>query len=179
MPNYNKLFSGFGGFVLITALAVALYYVVKGYNNKKIDEVEKFDPSSSELLQDTPPEVTPSAELNNESYRPIDYSTAQIGSDCFPSSKLTASDLLPKDAANNEWAQTVPAGQGSVGDGSLLNASYHYGIDTIGSTLKNPNLSIRSEPIIEKRSVSPWINSSYDPDLTRKVLEIGADPSTC
>ena len=180
MPNFKKLFSGLGGFVLIAVLAIALYHVVKGYKNKKIDEVEKFDVSSSELLQDTPPEVTPAVELNNESYKPIDYTMSTVSNDCFPSSKLTAQDLLPSgDAANSDWAQTVPAGQGDVNSGALLNATYHYGIDTIGSTLKNPNLDLRSEPIIEKKSVSPWINSSYEPDLTRRPLEIGVDASTC
>jgi hypothetical protein len=179
MPNFKKLFSSAGSIVLLIALGVALYYVMKKHNDKKNDEVEKFDPSSSELLADTPPEVTPAAEINNESYRPIDYQMAQVSNDCFNSSKLTAEDLLPKDAANNDWSQTVPAGQGDVNSGSLLNAAFHVGIDTIGSTLKNPNYGLRSEPIIEKKQVSPWINSSYDADLTRKPLEIGADPSTC
>ena len=56
---------------------------------------------------------------------------------------------------------------------NLLRAGYHAGIDTIGSTLRNSNLQLRSEPPNPTSKVSPWMNSTIEPDLMRVPLEIG------
>jgi len=54
-----------------------------------------------------------------------------------------------------------------------LKAGYHYGIDTIGSSLRNANLQIRSEPPNPQVYVGPWQNSTITPDFMRVPLEIG------
>lgn len=97
----------------------------------------------------------------------------QAPADSFPKDKLTADDLLPKDAANSKWSQVNPAGQGSVKDQNFLQAGYHVGLNTTQGTMKNANLQLRSDPPAPKMLVSPWLNSSYEPDLLRKPLEIG------
>jgi hypothetical protein len=56
---------------------------------------------------------------------------------------------------------------------SLLSAGFLAGIDTIGNTMKNPNLQIRSEPPNPQLNVGPWNNSTFSPDLMRTPLEIG------
>lgn len=81
-------------------------------------------------------------------------------------------DLLPKDT-NSEWAQLNPNGAGDLQNISLLKAGHHTGINTVGSSLKNANLQVRSEPVIPKSSVGPWLNSSIEPDCIRPKLEIG------
>ena len=89
---------------------------------------------------------------------------------------MLSNDLLPKDAANSKWAQVNPAGQGDVKDQNFLTAGYMFGINTVGSSLKNPNLQLRSEPVIPKVSVGPFLNSSYEAsDTLRRPLEIGGD----
>lgn len=45
------------------------------------------------------------------------------------------------------------------------------GVNTQGGSLKNANLDIRSSPAIEKKEVSPWLNSTIDPDMFRRPLE--------
>jgi archaellum component FlaF (FlaF/FlaG flagellin family) len=45
------------------------------------------------------------------------------------------------------------------------------GMNTQGGSLKNANLDIRSSPSIEKKEVSPWLNSTIDPDMFRRPLE--------
>jgi len=45
------------------------------------------------------------------------------------------------------------------------------GINTQGGSLRNPNLDIRSAPPIDKKEVSPWLNSTISPDLYRRPLE--------
>lgn len=97
----------------------------------------------------------------------------KVPSDPFPKDKLTADDLLPKDAANTKWSQVNPAGQGSVKDQNFLQAGYHVGLNTTQGTMKNANLQLRSDPPAPKTLVSPWLNSSYEPDMMRKPLEIG------
>jgi hypothetical protein len=85
------------------------------------------------------------------------------------------SDLLPNDA-NSQWASLNPSAVSAGGMPDLLQAGYHIGLDTIGQTLKNANLQLRSDPIIPKQNVGPWNNSTYEPDLGRVPLEIGGCP---
>lgn len=85
------------------------------------------------------------------------------------------SDLLPSDK-NSQWASLNPVNQGNVNTPDLLQAGYHIGLDTIGQTMKNPNLQLRSDPIIPKKDIGPWNQSTYEPDLMRVPLEVGCGP---
>jgi hypothetical protein len=67
-------------------------------------------------------------------------------------------DLLPKDT-NNEWARLNPSSNNDLSQVNLLKAGYHNGVDTIGSSLRNANLQIRSEPPNPTNTVSPWMNT--------------------
>ena len=97
----------------------------------------------------------------------------RLPSECYPKDVLTPQDLLPGDS-NSTWAQTVPAGQGSLGDQNFLNAGFHVGINTVGQSLRNANLQLRSEPPNPQVKVSPWLQTTIDPDVNRRALEIGA-----
>jgi hypothetical protein len=88
--------------------------------------------------------------------------------------RLTSSDLLPKDAGNSKWAEINPAGTGDIRDQNFLTAGYHIGINTIGQTLRNANLQLRSDPIIQKSEIGPWNQSTIEPDLMRVPLEVGS-----
>jgi len=81
-------------------------------------------------------------------------------------------ELLPKDS-NNQWAQLNPSGKGELANINLLKAGYHIGIDTIGESLRNANLQIRSEPPNPQTYVGPWNQSTITPDFLRPPLEIG------
>ena len=89
--------------------------------------------------------------------------------------RTNPADLLPLDS-NSQWAELNPAGGADFKGISLLKAGYHIGIDTIGSTLRNANLQERSEPPNPTNNVSPWMNSTIEPDLMRAPLEIGSGP---
>ena len=62
---------------------------------------------------------------------------------------------------------------------NLLNAGYLIGVDTIGSSLRNANLQVRSEPPNPQLQVSPWMNTTIEPDPFRAPLEIGCGPKPC
>jgi hypothetical protein len=85
---------------------------------------------------------------------------------------LSAQDLLPQ-CADSPYAQVVPNGQGSLNDGNLLNAGYHLGVDTVGSSLRNANRQLRSEPPNPQVKVSPWNQTTIEADMNKRELEIG------
>lgn len=189
--------------VLIMLAAFVLVALINYYNSKQnTAKIEKFydaalktaqqandgapeKPYNSPLLVNDSQDAkvsgrqfSGSEELaqNNEVYRPVDFSTQQLSSDCFPKDRLTAEDLLPKDAANNKFSQMSPAGQGSLSDVNLLSAGYQIGLSTIAGTLRNANLQLRSEPPNPQVSVSPWMQSTIsNSDVFRRPLEIGGD----
>ena len=86
--------------------------------------------------------------------------------------RLQRNELLPQDNST-AWAQVNPQGSGTLKDRNFLQAGHHIGINTVGQTLRNANLQLRSEPPNPQVKVSPWIQSTINPDTNRKPLEIG------
>jgi hypothetical protein len=89
----------------------------------------------------------------------------------FPQDRIEPKDLLPKDASNTKWAQANPAGQGDVRDINLLNAGFHLGMNTQGTSLRNASHDLRSEPSNPRYKVSIWNNATIESDLNRRPLE--------
>lgn len=102
-------------------------------------------------------------------------STDSAAPACYPRDRLTAEDLLPKDAANSKWAQMNPAGQGDAAGINYLSAAWQVGVDTQGSSLRNASWDLRSEPPNPQIPVSPFMNTTITPNLLRRPLEIGGD----
>lgn len=99
-------------------------------------------------------------------------STVHNPKDPYPKDRLVTSDLLPKDASNDLWSRVNPAGQGDVDDKNYLTAGYHSGVNTVGGSLRNASLQIRSEPINPRSRVSVWNESTIEPDLNKRPFEI-------
>ena len=95
----------------------------------------------------------------------------QLPSECYPKDAMVSADLLPRDA-NSLWAQVSPSGQGSLADQNFLTAGFHIGINTVGQTLRNANRQLRSEPLNPQVKVSPWLQTTIEPDINRRPLEI-------
>ena len=96
---------------------------------------------------------------------------------CSGQANINPADLLPKD--NNSSWNMKPMGSGDFLGVNLLNAGYLIGVDTIGSSLRNANLQVRSEPPNPQLQVSPWMNTTIEPDPFRAPLEIGCGPKPC
>ena len=76
--------------------------------------------------------------------------------------KLISDDLLPK--KSEDWFETPNVGT-NVEDANLLaDALFRGGINTVGTTNKNASYDLRGNIPNPKITVSPWNNSSYDPD---------------
>ena len=122
-------------------------------NNVPIEEVlEGFDGHGDE-------ESNPQKNGNNKNRNnPVNNGT------------FTCSDLLPGDT-NSTWAQVNPSGVGALCDKNLLNSGHHLGVNTVGTSMRNSNRGIRSEPPNPQVRVSPWLQTTIAPDLLRRPLE--------
>ena len=82
---------------------------------------------------------------------------------------FNVNDFLPQDI-NNTWFQTdVNNARNNVDQATLIDvAKFCQGVDTIGQSLKNPSYDIRGNIPNPKIVVSPFLNSSYDPDTNIK-----------
>ncbi len=119
-------------------------------------------------------QVRASESADTEDFKAVDFDTStKMPNDCFPRDKITVDDLLPKDAANSKWAQVNPAGQGDVKDQNFLTAGMHIGVNTVGQTLRNPNLQLRSDPPNPRAQVSPWNQTTIEYDNSRRFFEVG------
>ena len=98
---------------------------------------------------------------------------ASMSNDCFPKAHMNPTDLLPSSEVT-EWSHANPTGQGNLEDQNFLNAGYHVGINTIGQSLRNANMQIRSEPPNPQKKVGPWMQTTIEADTNRKPLEIGS-----
>lgn len=102
---------------------------------------------------------------------PADFGNADSPSGCYPRDQLTPSELLPKDA-NSVWAEQNPMGNGSLKGKNFLSAGALIGVNTVGQSLRNANMQIRSEPPNPQVPVSIFLNSTIEPDVNRRNLEI-------
>lgn len=89
----------------------------------------------------------------------------------FPADELTAHDLLPSNTA--QWEASNPTVPGHLNDKNFCDSGHHYGINTVGSSLRNANLQIRSDPLIKKQQVGPWHQSTIEHDYSRRTFEVG------
>ena len=103
--------------------------------------------------------------------RPADFGSAEAPSGCYPRDQLTPSELLPKDV-NSTWAEQNPMGTGSLAGKNFLSAGALIGVNTVGQTLRNANYQLRSEPPNPQVPVSVFLNSTIEPDVNRRNLEI-------
>jgi hypothetical protein len=110
------------------------------------------------------------ANINNVT-GPSDFDSAQGPAGCYPRDQLTPSELLPKDP-NSTWAQQNPMGQGSLKGKNFLSAGALIGVNTVGQSLRNANLQLRSEPPNPQVPVSVFYNSTIQPDTSHRDLEI-------
>ena len=115
------------------------------------------------------PEVVPTG--SSGSAGPADFGSADEPSGCYPRDQLTPSELLPKDV-NSVWAEQNPMGTGSLKGKNFLSAGALIGVNTVGQSLRNANYQFRSEPPNPQVPVSVFSNSTIEPDVNRRNLEI-------
>ena len=156
IANYLSKKSNFGSESMHSSPNVA-------YRNKAQNGSQPSGPRPAEALGQN--EVFASA-------NGMSTTMAGLPTSCSKPNIQNPSELLPKDN-NSEWSQLNPSGKGELANINLLKAGYHIGIDTVGQTLRNGNLQIRSEPPNPQLYVGPWNTSTIEPDFMRPPLELG------
>jgi hypothetical protein len=80
--------------------------------------------------------------------------------------KFDADELLPKES--NDWFEDVTPTK--IKNRHLINIYRPIGVNTVMSSLKNGTLDLRGDEVNPKTFVSPFLNSSYEPDHNIKGL---------
>ena len=118
-----------------------------------------------------PSEETESFQNQNVAESRAVYDQQKSAEMCYPKDQVKPDELMPQQASL--WAEMHPDGEGTLMDRNMLQAGHLVGIDTVGQSLRNPNYGLRSEPPNPQVAVSPWMQSTMDPDINRKPMEIG------
>ena len=172
--------------VLLLLGGLVLIYVIYNYSSNKslmpehMESQNRRGGSSSSNTMSHSSGQQPSGANDGTffvDYAPVnsaDGNMAGMPANCSSQNTNTPSDLLPSD--NNSGWGLKPMGTGDFMGVNFLNAGYLIGVDTIGSSLRNANLQIRSEPPNPQLVVSPWMNTTIEPDVFRQPLEIGCGP---
>jgi hypothetical protein len=129
---------------------------------------------SNDIFNYEPSDVYQSgAELDSAFQQPLNLksSTDVIDINRNNVKKYDAKDFLPKEI-NDQWFDTdFSQAKFNINDDKLINTErYVVGVNTVGQSLKNASYDIRGTVANPKFSVSPWNNSTYEPDFNIKPL---------
>ena len=189
--------------LFVIVAAVALLYFIDTYSKRKGSEgamSSAMQPSIPASQETNPNFVARKPVVNNDDMRQVNRcqnnggnytASAPLGQNeanalvsgiqtsnhglapsCTQKEIADPSQLLPKDN-NGQFSKMNPMGAGEVKDVSLLRAGHHIGINTVGSSLRNANLQLRSEPANPQLNTGPWNTTTIGPDMNRRPLEIG------
>ena len=185
MAVTNKLLKGIKtdyilGILALIFVAMLLYNYSRGKNLLSLPMTNRLDYSE---INGQPGEIPPTT--NSPTYAP--YNGTSNPSVATSADSPTAinqvasnkaipnpSDLLPLNN-NNLWSNSIPQADADLKNINLLNPSQLVGINTQGSSLRNSNLQLRSEPANPRTNTNcPWNISTIETDQFRKPLEIGS-----
>ncbi len=139
-------------------------------SNVSPSEWENYFNDNNQLVADAQAEqndgFVPQDETNDAyaSYKPKTKTKAkQSEEEIFDVDKL-----LPIEQ-RADWFETMPD-QISVKNRHLINVSRPIGINTIGTSLKNPSYDLRGSPPCPSMIVSPWLQTSISADTNIKSI---------
>ncbi len=163
-------------------------YYNSASQNQKQTAVRNANDTEWDSYFDANNSVTSRAQIrdNNSSFKPIDSTGGQYATYEVPTRKkrnkttppkLTdgsldpdmydPDNLLPQEE-DSDWFEVIDKPVNLKG--RLLRLENPLGINTIAESLKIPNLDLRPSPPCPKFDVSPWNNSSVEPDTNIKSL---------
>jgi hypothetical protein len=186
MKSLKMLWDNYGiGSILILFFALYIIYLLYNYvSNKSSYGSEMMSSQMNQAYSNQPSrggpypsnprgqnEVFSSANGVQSSMVPMNGQCSSPN--CSNPNATNPADLLPISSPNSQWSELNPSGKGELSNINFLKAGHHIGIDTIGQSLRNANLQLRSEPPNPQMSVGPWNQSTITADFIRPPLEIG------
>lgn len=169
MNNSKSFFN-----VILVLGLVVLIVVIYNYNSKKTTRDNMYNSISRDISGSVPtiPGNIVGMNPNNNNFLNVSGLSTNGNPGSCNQQATNPADLLPKDI-NSDWSNVNPA-NADLKNINLLSAGQLIGINTVGSSLRNPSLQERSEPVIPKTNIGPWNNSTIDADVLRRPLEIGS-----
>ena len=166
----NILNSSTGKWIFVLVVVLLIVWALFSYSGSKSTVDTMYSALANQAAQVQPSPAAPAS--SSVAAAPVSGSAAAPVKGYVAQTVVNPSDLLPQDQ-NSQWANLNPVSNVNPQLPDLLNAGAMIGLDTIGQTLKNANLQLRSDPIIPKAQVGPWNMSTIEPDLGRVPLEVG------
>lgn len=158
---FKEIISGFSKFftrekVIIFVALLILAYALTYYSNSK------------SVVSDNMEDGTPKTEKKEEQ---VAQPAAVPSGGYSQQSVANPADLLPIDQ-NSQWSALNPSAmnKGSILVPDNLDAGYHIG--QISQVLRNANQQLRADPVIPKADVGPWLQSTIEPDPTRRPCDL-------
>ena len=159
--------------LLLSLVVLALGFGLHSYYLGKQEEVKDTD--DKEAGKEGFEGARPLGQ--NEMAAPIsgvETNISGLPDSCLTKDVVDPAELLPRDE-NSEFSKLNPQGTGSLQNVNLLTAGYHVGINTVGQSLRNANQQLRSDPPNPQVKVSPWSQTTIEPDINRRPLEINGE----
>tara|TARA_R110002072_G_scaffold256408_1_gene415216 strand:- start:194 stop:766 length:573 start_codon:yes stop_codon:yes gene_type:complete len=166
--------------IVIIAGIIIIGVALCHYGNQKNLTQQGF--SENTISNSIPPSSSGNSgfPVGTPSILPDDAAKVNLGSEsqtqvvpppnCTQQPVLNPADLLPKESGGTNWNEAAPSSNGAM---NFLDSGYLAGINTVSGSLRNANQQLRSEPPNPTSLVSPWMNSTIEPDLMRAPFEIG------
>lgn len=162
--NNNYLITGLLSFSIGTLAYLNKKQIIENFTsiNKSNDKVipsqqEEQEESKEDMLN----EYWNNNQINKDSKQ---YEKQVINENNQDSSKLKSSEFLPQEL-NQNWFDKDFNKVKEIDQDTLIDVSqYSSGMDTVGQTLKNPSYDIRGNIPNPKNIISPFLNSSIEPD---------------
>jgi hypothetical protein len=178
MKKSMKLFKNLKShqLLMIVALVVGGYFLYTYSKSKagSLDGYAEINEAGGAASNEYVPSSPHGENSANASVGGMNTNMQGLPPSCVRQNVTDPRELLPRDA-NSEFSQLNPQGDGDVQNVSFIQAGVLQGINTVGSTLKNPNLQLRSEPPNPRVDVGPWNNSTITHDNNKRDLEIGSN----
>ena len=163
--------------LMIAAIVVGGYFLYTYSQAKRgsLDSYSEINEAGAVAGSDEYQPASPHGEhSNNASAKGMSTNVQGLPPSCVRQNVTDPRELLPRDT-NSEFSKLNPQGSGELQNVSFLKAGTLKGINTVGTSLRNANLQLRSEPANPRMSVGPWNNSTITADSNRRDLEIGSN----
>jgi hypothetical protein len=95
------------------------------------------------------------------------YNGAKLRTELSDEEKFNASALLPKEERQDWFEDVTPQ---KIKNRHLINIYRPIGVNTVITSRKNGSLDLRGNPVNPKTFVSPFLNSSIDPDVNARGI---------
>ncbi len=159
MPGLLKLLKKRSVALTLLILVVLAIGLVYNYGNKFV---------ASESMETSEGEGAP-----EEKAEETDVKAVEEPKVAAPSSQ-NPSDLLPSPASGkNGWDVLDSVGTSAGANPDLLEAGHHSGIDTVGQSLRNANLQVRSDPQIPIQDTGPWNQTTIEATNVQVPFNLG------